>query len=206
MLHVPVQGFLAHWGFATESAVARICREGGWRMATNPMIRDLDLVAPKPGDLRRIEVSGVLGIFGSVFLAVDATMVSPVRADGMLRTDTDRQRKQWTFSSVVRAPPLSSPSGHRNWYTMVVGNLWFLADQSLHSFAAPSPRNCRQLDGCLCCETPAGSIWREQMSVVHASTELVSTSSDDEDSPGLVGRLSRRYRSSTLRSPQVGAH
>ena len=38
-------GTLARRGFAVESAVARTCREGGGRIATNRMIRDLDLMA-----------------------------------------------------------------------------------------------------------------------------------------------------------------
>ena len=53
-------------------------------MATNHLIRDLDLAVPNPGDLRRIEVIvGGLGIFWGAQLAVDATMVSPVRADSL---------------------------------------------------------------------------------------------------------------------------
>ena len=39
-----------------ESAVARVCREGGGRVATNRMVRDLDLPIPSAGDSRRIEV------------------------------------------------------------------------------------------------------------------------------------------------------
>ena len=101
-------GVLARRGFAVESAVARTCREGGGRVATNRMIRDLDLAVPNPGDLRSIEVIvDGLGIFGGAHLAVDATMVSPVRADGLSRTGaaardgvaltTARLRKQRTF-------------------------------------------------------------------------------------------------------------
>ena len=77
-------------------------------MAINRMIRDLDLAVPNPGDLRRIEVIvDGLGIFGCAQVAVDATMVSPVRADGLPRTGaaardgvaltTARLRKQRTY-------------------------------------------------------------------------------------------------------------
>ena len=77
-------GGLARRGFATESAVTPICRESGGCVATNRLIRDLDLAVPNPGDLRRIEVIvGGLWIFWGAQLAVDATMVSPVRADGL---------------------------------------------------------------------------------------------------------------------------
>ena len=104
-------GVLARRGFAVESAVARICREGGGRVATNRMIRDLDLAVPNPGDLRRIEVIvDGLGIFGGAQLAVDATMVSPVRADGLPRPGaaahdgvaltTARLRKQRTYNEL----------------------------------------------------------------------------------------------------------
>ena len=72
------------------------------------MIRDLDLAVPNPGDLRRIEVIvDGLGIFGCAQVAVDATMVSPMRADGLPRTGaaardgvaltTARLRKQRTY-------------------------------------------------------------------------------------------------------------
>ena len=72
-------GALAGRGFAVESAVARICREGGGRVATNRMIRDLELAVPIAGDARRIEVIvDGLALFGGAQLATDATMVSPV--------------------------------------------------------------------------------------------------------------------------------
>ena len=49
--------------------------------------RDLDLAVPNPDDVRRNEVIvDGLGIFGCAQLAVDATMVSRVCADGLPRT------------------------------------------------------------------------------------------------------------------------
>ena len=95
-------GVLVRRGFAVESAVARICREGGGRVATNRMIRDLDLAVPNPADLRRIEVIvDGLGIFEEAQLAVDATMVSSVRADGLLRIRSRRPR----WSGPHHSPP-----------------------------------------------------------------------------------------------------
>ena len=38
-----------------ESAAARVCREGGARVTTNVLVRDMD-VAANPGDARRLEV------------------------------------------------------------------------------------------------------------------------------------------------------
>ena len=99
---------LARRRFAVESAVARICREGGGLVASNRLIRDLDLAIPSAGDSRRIEVIvDGLALFGGAQLAIGATMVSPVRADGLPREGavardgvaltTARQRKQRTY-------------------------------------------------------------------------------------------------------------
>ena len=102
-------------------------------MATTRMIRELDLAVPNPGDLMRIEaiVDG-LGIFGCAQLAVDTTMVSPVRADGLPRTGaaaqdvvaltTARQRKQRTYPEL--------PGRHRRCRLVVLatetGGRWSL--------------------------------------------------------------------------------
>ena len=91
-----------------ESAFAPICGEGGGRVANNRLVRDLDLAVLNPADLRRIEVIvDGLGIFWGAQLAVDATMVSPVLANGLPRPGaaardgvaltTARQRKQLTY-------------------------------------------------------------------------------------------------------------
>ena len=106
---------------------------GGGRVATNRMIRDLDLAIPSAGDSRRIEVIvDGLSLFGGAQLAVDATMVSPVRADGLPREGaaardgvaltTARQRKQRTFPEL---------SGHQHRCRLVVlatdvGGRWSL--------------------------------------------------------------------------------
>ena len=49
-------GELGKRGFAAESAVAQICREGGARVSTNVMLRDLDISFPHSSDGRRLEV------------------------------------------------------------------------------------------------------------------------------------------------------
>ena len=43
-------------GFALESAVARICREAGGRVAANLLVRNMDLGLPRAGDNRCLEV------------------------------------------------------------------------------------------------------------------------------------------------------
>ena len=65
--------------FALESAGARMCREAGGRVATNVMVRDLDIAAPDPRDGRRLEiVVDGLPLFGSAQFAVDTTLVFPL--------------------------------------------------------------------------------------------------------------------------------
>ena len=123
---------LARRGFAVESAVARICREGGGRVATNRMIRDLDLAIPSagiPGASKSLWMA--FSLFGGAQLAVDATMVSPVRADGLPREGAaardggshhSRQRKERTYLEL---------SGHQHRCRLVVlatevGGRWSL--------------------------------------------------------------------------------
>ena len=76
-------GVLGRRGFALESAAARICREAGGRVTTNIFVRDLDITAPNALDSHRLEVAAHgLPLFGGAQLAVDTTMVSPLRGDG----------------------------------------------------------------------------------------------------------------------------
>ena len=95
-----------------ESAAARICREGGARVTTNVMVRDMDLAAPHPGDARRLEiVADGLPLFGSAQLAIDTTLISTLHCDGSARpgtADTDvaaslaaRKKKERTCPELV---------------------------------------------------------------------------------------------------------
>ena len=94
-------------GFSVESAAARVCREARARVSTNVFVRDLDL-AVVGQDGRRLEVvADGLPLFGGAQLAIDTTLVSPIRADGLPRrqcADVDgaalaqaRRRKQRTY-------------------------------------------------------------------------------------------------------------
>ena len=79
----PWWGCLSRRGFVLESA-ARVCREAGGRVTTNVRIQDMDLAAPNRLDNRRIEVVvDGLPLFHGAQLAVDTTMVSPLRRDGI---------------------------------------------------------------------------------------------------------------------------
>jgi hypothetical protein len=62
---------------------ARVCREGGARVQTNVFVRDLNLPGTRAQDGRRIEViANGLPMYHGAQVAIDATIVSPVRADG----------------------------------------------------------------------------------------------------------------------------
>ena len=77
---------LSRRGFAPESAAARVCREAGTRVATNVLVRDMDLNAPNARDARRLEVvADGVPLFGGAQLAVDTTLVSALRGDGFPR-------------------------------------------------------------------------------------------------------------------------
>ena len=65
----PTAGILAVRGAALERAAARVCRDAGARVATNVMLRDMNVEVP-PADGRRIEV-------------LATTFVSPIARDGM---------------------------------------------------------------------------------------------------------------------------
>ena len=81
-------GVLGRWGFALESAAARICREAGARVGTNVMVRDMDLLPQSHLDTRRLEVvADGLPLFHGAQLAIDTTMVSAVRRNGLPRDD-----------------------------------------------------------------------------------------------------------------------
>ena len=104
-------GVLGRRGWAVENT-AGICREAGGRVTSNVMLRDLDLVGPHVDDGRRLEViADGLPLFGVAQLAVDTTLVSALRADGLARrraaqqdgvaAEFARQRKVRTFPELV---------------------------------------------------------------------------------------------------------
>ena len=67
------EGFWA--GGVSQQRVAQIFREGGARVSTNVMLRDLDIAPPHRNNLRRLEVGAEgLTLFGVCQLAIDATV------------------------------------------------------------------------------------------------------------------------------------
>ena len=95
-------GVLGRRGFALESAAARVCGEAGARVSTNIFVRDLDVVAARAEDQRRIEVIAEgLPVFHG----------APLRADGEPHRqclDTDgaaldavRRRKARTYPELA---------------------------------------------------------------------------------------------------------
>ncbi len=61
-----------------------MCREGGALVHTNVFVRDLNLPRIRAQDGRRIEViANGLPMHHGAQVAIDATIVSPVRADGL---------------------------------------------------------------------------------------------------------------------------
>ena len=99
-------------GCSLESVTARVCREAGGTVATNVMVRDLDLAAFAGADGRRLEVVvDGLPFFGGSQLAVDATLVSALHANGQARRGaaqedgaaliTARRRKERRYPELV---------------------------------------------------------------------------------------------------------
>ena len=82
----PHAGVLGRRGFSLESAAARVCREAGGRVTTNVRVQDLDLPPRAGADNHRLEVvADGLPLFHGAQLAIDTTMVSPLRRDGSPR-------------------------------------------------------------------------------------------------------------------------
>ena len=72
--------------------MARICREAGARVRTNVMVRNLDLGAFDHLDGRRLEIiADGLPLWRGAQLAIDTTLVSPIRADGTARRHAAHQ-------------------------------------------------------------------------------------------------------------------
>ena len=99
---------LARRGYALESVVARVCREGGARVTTNMCVRDFDLDVPNAArDGRRLEVvADELPLFGSVQLAIDTTwyLLSTAKAQrGGVRKPPDVGKNGPTQNSFTAA-------------------------------------------------------------------------------------------------------
>ena len=106
-------GVLRARGGPLERAAARICREGGARVATNIRLADLNIHALSRVDDRRIEViANGLPMWGGSQLAVDTTLVSPLTRSGEPRSrggtfagaalQDARRNKERTYPELLR--------------------------------------------------------------------------------------------------------
>ena len=91
-----------------------MCREAGERVTTNVRVQDLDLPPRAGADNRRLEVvADGLPLFHGAQLAIDTTMVSPVRRDVSPRRQCatrdgaamaqGRARKERTYPELAQA-------------------------------------------------------------------------------------------------------
>ena len=120
---------LGRRGFALESAAARVCREAGGRVATNILVRDLDLGTPDARDARRLEVVvDGLPLFGGAQLAVDTTLVSAIQGNGEPRNGA-AERDGVALAQAKRTRPSrgSRPAGG-----VGIGNGWSLVQGCAH--------------------------------------------------------------------------
>ena len=106
----------------SECAAAQVCREGGARVTTNMFVRDMDLAAHNALDNRRLEVvADGLTLWRGAQLAIDTTLVSPLRRDGTARAraanhdgaalEDARRRKEATYPELSGERWESSPRG-----------------------------------------------------------------------------------------------
>ena len=107
-------GVLGARGVPLEEACARICQEAGGRVVQNCFLRDMNLDVPV-ADARRIEVmASRLPAWAGAQVAVDATLVSPVRRDGSIHPGTaltpgisleraERRKREVTYRELLRA-------------------------------------------------------------------------------------------------------
>ena len=89
-----------------ESAAARVCREAGGRVASNLLVRNMDVGVPHAGDNRRLEVVvDGLPLFSGRQLAVDTTL-GEVQQTAMEwhSQKLDGSRNEPTLNSLDLAP------------------------------------------------------------------------------------------------------
>ena len=119
------------WGAGgSVQSAARVCREAGARVSTNLFMRDLDLpVGCRDG--RRLEVvADGLPLFNGAQLAIDTTLVSPIRGDGQPRPGCAAhavRHWQWPGENKRRTyPELSGQHGRARLVVLAaeVGGRW----------------------------------------------------------------------------------
>ena len=176
-------GVLGKRGFPLECAAAQVCREAGGRVSTNVFVRDLDLAAFNALDNRRVEVIAEgLPLWHGAQLAIDTTLVSPLRGDGSARgraadhsgsTLQDARRRKERDLPCARRRCRASPSGGscRGGGRQVVGGnspvpSW-VGQGSCGFGATPLPRQSEggvvaslELSACMQCDWSFRVSWR----------------------------------------------
>ena len=122
-------GVLGRRGFAVESVVARICREGGARVTTNMFVRNMDLLDFDWLDGR---VADGLPLFGGAQLAIDATLVSAIKRDGTAR--------EGAATSDGAGPNVPGVVGGR--WKMSLGCLGWRSGRTMVFRDSPAPDRC----------------------------------------------------------------
>ena len=124
-------GVLGERGFPLEQAAAQVCREAGARVRTNTFVRDMDLEGVNILDGRRLEVvADGLSLWHGAQLAIDTTLVSPLRRDGRARrTAADRNGvalKQARRLKETTYPELSGEDGRARLVVLAaeIGGRW----------------------------------------------------------------------------------
>ena len=108
----PKSGRLKRRSIPMENMIARICREGGARVRTNVLVRDLNIGNVDIEDGRRIEVIAEgLPLYNGRQIAIDATLISTLTREGRPHhhsDDTDgaalneaRRKKERHYSDIV---------------------------------------------------------------------------------------------------------
>ena len=115
-------GVLGRRVWVLENVAARVCREVGGRVRVNVLVRDMDLHEFNQLDGRRLEVVvDGLPLWNGAQLAIDTTMVSPVRSDGTARAATASiNGKALDVARARKARRYSELSGEHGKYRLVV--------------------------------------------------------------------------------------
>ena len=144
-------GVLGRRGWVLENMAARVCREAGGRVRVNVFVRDMDLHDFNLLDGCRLEVVvDGLPLWNGAQLAIDTTMVSPVRRDGTARAGTATTNgKALDVARIQKArryPELSGENGRARLVVMgtEVGGRWSAeAATFLSSLATAKARDVR---------------------------------------------------------------
>ena len=115
-------GVLARRGWVLENVAARVCREAGGSVRVNVLVRDMDLHEFNQLDGRRLEVVvGGLPLWNGAQLAIDTTMVSPVRSEGTARAGTASiNGKASDVARARKARRYPELSGEHGWARLLV--------------------------------------------------------------------------------------